>query len=91
MGDYTSMYGEPAVFPKVIGLNYEGILQCVARVQNNSDVQPTVSKDHYLKVIGGSLNLQEGLVYMNNNLNIDLSRVSIVLFLLFSSCMARRL
>lgn len=58
LGSSTSLRGEVVVFPKIIRLADDGILQCVARVQNNSNIQPTVSKDHYLKVIGGSLCLQ---------------------------------
>lgn len=62
LGTSTSLHGEVVVFPKIIRLADDGNLQCVARVQNNSNIQPTVSKDHYLKVIGGSLSLQGRII-----------------------------
>ncbi|RVE75803.1 hypothetical protein OJAV_G00002090 [Oryzias javanicus] len=51
LAEYTSLRGEDGVFPKMIKLSYEGYLACVASVQNNSAVTPTVSQMHYLKVI----------------------------------------
>ncbi|XP_053191983.1 Fc receptor-like protein 3 [Scomber japonicus] len=38
-------------FPLVVQLSYEGYLECVASAQNNSDIEPTLSNIHYLKVI----------------------------------------
>lgn len=55
LGEYTSMRGEIGVIPKKIQLSHEGYLECVASVQNNSAISPTVSQTHYLKVIGESL------------------------------------
>ncbi|XP_075895571.1 Fc receptor-like protein 5 [Nelusetta ayraudi] len=51
LGEYTSLYGDAAEFPRIIKLADDGNLQCMATAQNNSNIQPTVSKDHYLKVI----------------------------------------
>ncbi|XP_011477543.2 hemicentin-2-like isoform X1 [Oryzias latipes] len=51
LGEYTSMRGEIGVIPKKIQLSHEGYLECVASVQNNSAISPTVSQTHYLKVI----------------------------------------
>lgn len=33
---------------------HEGSLKCVATVQSDPDIKPTVSNIHYLRVIGGS-------------------------------------
>lgn len=60
LGEYTIM---PAVeqrfgsFPLVTRTSYEGELMCVAKSQNYTDIEPTFSKRHYLKVIGESLHL----------------------------------
>lgn len=63
LATYTSLDGEAGEFPQIIKLADDGNLQCVATAQNNSNIQPTVSKDHYLKVIGGSLSLQGHVVH----------------------------
>lgn len=51
LAESTSLYGEVVDFTRIITLADNGNLQCVARAQNNSNILPTVSKDHYLKVI----------------------------------------
>ncbi|KAL6110455.1 uncharacterized protein ACO6RY_19531 [Pungitius sinensis] len=51
LGEYTSLNGEVAVIPQVIKQFHEGYLECVAKVQNNSNIEPTISYTHYLKVI----------------------------------------
>uniref|UniRef100_A0A8C4ILU7 Si:dkey-93h22.7 n=1 Tax=Dicentrarchus labrax TaxID=13489 RepID=A0A8C4ILU7_DICLA len=51
LGYYTSLDEEVAVFPMVIKLYHEGNLECEAKVQNNSNIKPTVSNIHYLKVV----------------------------------------
>ncbi|KAM6939545.1 Fc receptor-like protein 5, partial [Xenentodon cancila] len=51
LGDFSSLAEEVAVFPKVIKPFLEGELVCVASVQNNSQVNPTVSETHFFKVI----------------------------------------
>ncbi|XP_062289417.1 Fc receptor-like protein 5 [Scomber scombrus] len=43
--------GEVSNFPLVVQLSYEGYLECVASAQNNSNIEPTVSNKHHLKVI----------------------------------------
>uniref|UniRef100_A0A8C5FRQ2 Ig-like domain-containing protein n=1 Tax=Gadus morhua TaxID=8049 RepID=A0A8C5FRQ2_GADMO len=49
---YTSLDGSPAVFPMVVRrASHEGNLECVASVQNNSRIQPSVSPPHRLKVL----------------------------------------
>lgn len=63
LAESTSLYGEVVDFTRIITLADDGNLQCVARAQNNSNILPTVSKDHYLKVIGGSLSLQGRIVH----------------------------
>ncbi|KAM9363615.1 Fc receptor-like protein 5 [Symphorus nematophorus] len=64
LGDYTSLNGEVAVFPKVIKRDYEGNLLCTAKAQNNSNIQPTVSTMHYLKVVepvsGAEIDVRSG-------------------------------
>ncbi|XP_024917853.1 Fc receptor-like protein 5 [Cynoglossus semilaevis] len=47
----TSLAGEPGIFILIIKPSHEGNLQCEARVQNRSNINPTFSKSHYLKVI----------------------------------------
>lgn len=54
LGEYTSLDGEIAVFPTIIKPYHEGNLECVAKAQNNSAIQATVSTAHYLEVIGKS-------------------------------------
>ncbi|XP_033976531.1 Fc receptor-like protein 5 isoform X1 [Trematomus bernacchii] len=51
LGWYTSLNGEVANFPIVVQPNHEGNLECVAKAQNNSDIEPTVSYTQYLKVL----------------------------------------
>lgn len=46
---------ETAVIPILVKPYHEGNLECVAKAQNNSDIEPIVSYTHYLKVIGESL------------------------------------
>ncbi|KAM9819787.1 uncharacterized protein ACBT44_009441 isoform 2-T2 [Syngnathus typhle] len=50
-GFYTSSDGQAASFPIVIQTFHEGNLECVARAQNNSLLEPSVSYTHNLKVI----------------------------------------
>ncbi|KAK5899809.1 hypothetical protein CesoFtcFv8_009240 [Champsocephalus esox] len=51
LGFYTSLNGKVANFPIVVKPNHEGNLECVAKAQNNSDIEPTVSYTQYLKVL----------------------------------------
>ncbi|XP_029310269.1 hemicentin-2 isoform X2 [Cottoperca gobio] len=51
LGEYTSLDREVAVFPMVIKPSHEGNLTCVAKAQNNSNIEPTVSDTQYLKVV----------------------------------------
>ncbi|XP_037097329.1 uncharacterized protein si:dkey-93h22.7 isoform X2 [Syngnathus acus] len=51
LGYYTSSDGQAASFSIVIQTFHEGNLECVARAQNNSLVEPSVSYTHNLKVI----------------------------------------
>ncbi|KAK5866522.1 hypothetical protein PBY51_020708 [Eleginops maclovinus] len=51
LGEYTSLNGEIAVFPMVVKPYHEGYMVCVAKAQNNSNIEPTVSYTQYLKVI----------------------------------------
>nr|XP_057939281.1 hemicentin-2 isoform X2 [Doryrhamphus excisus] len=64
LGLYSSLNGETATFPIVIRTLHEGNLECVARAQNNSLLEPTVSYTHYLKVIepvaGAKVIIQSG-------------------------------
>lgn len=59
LGFYTSLNGEVANFPIVVKPNHEGNLECVAKAQNNSDIEPTVSYTQYLKVLGECLYYQK--------------------------------
>ncbi|CAL8330403.1 unnamed protein product [Lota lota] len=64
---HTSLDGSPAAFPMVVRYTtHEGYLECVASVQNNSLIRPTVSRPHYLKVVepvkGATLAVQSGAV-----------------------------
>lgn len=54
LGEYTSLAGKEARIPVVIEAYHEGNLECVAKAQNNSNIKPTVSNVHYLRVVGGS-------------------------------------
>lgn len=49
--EYTSLNGERGVFPIWIKTFHDGNLECVARAQNNTSVQPTVSSILRLRVI----------------------------------------
>ncbi|XP_049426903.1 platelet endothelial cell adhesion molecule [Epinephelus fuscoguttatus] len=51
LGEYSSMDWETAVIPILVKPYHEGNLECVAKAQNNSDIEPIVSYTHYLKVI----------------------------------------
>ncbi|KAM6942162.1 Fc receptor-like protein 5 [Lycodopsis pacificus] len=51
LGESTSLNGEVGTMPMVITLYHEGSLECVAKAQNNSNIEPTVSYAHYLKVV----------------------------------------
>nr|BBC70851.1 Fc receptor like protein 3 [Paralichthys olivaceus] len=53
LGESTALSGETGVFNLVSKLSHEGNLECVARAQNNSHVEPTVSRTHYLRVVEG--------------------------------------
>lgn len=55
LGEYTSLDGEIAAFPMVIKHYHDGNLECVAKAQNNSNIEPTVSDTHHLKVVGKCL------------------------------------
>ncbi|XP_045904417.1 platelet endothelial cell adhesion molecule [Micropterus dolomieu] len=50
-GEYSSLNGVVANFPLVIKQSLEGNLECVAKGQNNSNIEPTVSYTHYLRVV----------------------------------------
>ncbi|XP_044047330.1 Fc receptor-like protein 3 isoform X2 [Siniperca chuatsi] len=45
------MDGVLASFPLAIKHSHEGNLECVAKGQNNSNIEPTVSNTHYLRVV----------------------------------------
>lgn len=51
LGEYSSLNEERGVFPIVIKMSHDGNLECVARAQNNTSVEPTVSSLHRLRVI----------------------------------------
>ncbi|XP_042340419.1 uncharacterized protein LOC121941657 [Plectropomus leopardus] len=51
VAEYTSLNREAAVFPIVTRLEDDGNLECVAKAQNDSAIEPTVSYTHYLKVV----------------------------------------
>lgn len=55
LGEYTSLDGEVASFLLVIKPSHEGSLQCVAKAQNNTNIEPMVSSIHYLRVLGKSI------------------------------------
>ncbi|KAJ3614748.1 hypothetical protein NHX12_018318 [Muraenolepis orangiensis] len=72
-GDRSNVLAESTLdggvvdFPMLISYTtHEGFLECVASVQNNSGIRPTVSQRHYLKVVvpvkGVSLEVQSGAV-----------------------------
>ncbi|XP_058495482.1 platelet endothelial cell adhesion molecule-like isoform X3 [Solea solea] len=50
LGDSTSLAGEAAIFNLVVKPSHAGDLVCQARAQNNSNIKPTFSNTHYLKV-----------------------------------------
>ncbi|XP_010870903.4 Fc receptor-like protein 3 isoform X2 [Esox lucius] len=51
LGFYSALSGQVAVIPLYIIPSYEGYLVCVASIQNNTDVQPSVSPRHHLRVV----------------------------------------
>ncbi|XP_041641835.1 Fc receptor-like protein 5 [Cheilinus undulatus] len=51
LSEYTSLKGEIAIFPLVIKSHHDGNLECLAKAQNNSKIEPTVSHTHHLKVV----------------------------------------
>ncbi|XP_022611170.1 titin-like isoform X2 [Seriola dumerili] len=55
LGDHTSLEGEPGTFLIIIKLFHEGNLECVARPQNRSNIEPTISNTLYLRVIAERL------------------------------------
>ncbi|XP_077380647.1 platelet endothelial cell adhesion molecule isoform X6 [Festucalex cinctus] len=62
LGFYSS---STASFPLIVKTSHEGNLECVARAQNNSHVEPSVSYTHSLKVIepvaGAEVIIQSGV------------------------------
>nr|XP_043883616.1 contactin-5 isoform X1 [Solea senegalensis] len=50
LGDSTSLAGEAATFNLVVKPSHAGALVCQARAQNNSNIKPTFSNTHDLKV-----------------------------------------
>ncbi|XP_036948377.1 hemicentin-1-like isoform X3 [Acanthopagrus latus] len=64
--EYTSLERRVADFPIYVQPYHEGNLECVARAQNNSLIEPTVSNIHYLKVIepvkGAEIEVRSGSV-----------------------------
>lgn len=55
LGEYSSPKGQRGVFPILIKASHDGNLECVAKAQNNTSIEPTVSSHHRLRVIGESL------------------------------------
>ncbi|MEQ2274594.1 hypothetical protein XENORESO_000704 [Xenotaenia resolanae] len=52
LGDYPIKPGqEIGVFPREIKDVYEGYLECVASIQNNTEINATVSQPHFFKVV----------------------------------------
>ncbi|CAL9700659.1 unnamed protein product [Knipowitschia caucasica] len=51
LAESTSLNGEKGVFPVVIKTFHDGNLECVARAQNNTSIQPTTSFHHHLRVV----------------------------------------
>ncbi|KAM4750786.1 Fc receptor-like protein 1 [Anableps anableps] len=52
LGEYSlPVQQEIGVFPKVIKAEHEGYLECVASIQNNTEINATVSNAHFLKVV----------------------------------------
>ncbi|XP_045546850.1 platelet endothelial cell adhesion molecule isoform X2 [Salmo salar] len=66
LGFYSALSGEMANFPLFITASYEGYMVCVASVQNNTVIQPTVSERHHLRVVdpvnGAEVVVQSGSV-----------------------------
>ncbi|XP_064817602.1 Fc receptor-like protein 3, partial [Oncorhynchus masou masou] len=66
LGFYTALSGEMANFPLFITASYEGYMVCVASVQNNTVIHPTVSQRHHLRVVdpvnGAEVVVQSGSV-----------------------------
>lgn len=65
LGEYTSLEGEPGSFLFVIKLYHEGDLQCAARPQNRSYIEPKFGNIHHLRVIqpvkGAEILIRSGL------------------------------
>ncbi|KAM8843395.1 Fc receptor-like protein 3 isoform 2-T2 [Synchiropus picturatus] len=51
LGEFSSLNGEAAEIAMVIRWHHDGSLECVAKAQNNSAFQQTVSNTHRLRVI----------------------------------------
>ncbi|XP_053713488.1 Fc receptor-like protein 3 [Synchiropus splendidus] len=51
LGEFSSLNGEAAEIAMVIRWHHDGSLECVAKAQNNSTFQQTVSNTHRLRVI----------------------------------------
>ncbi|XP_029601039.1 uncharacterized protein LOC115184170 isoform X6 [Salmo trutta] len=66
LGFYSALSGEMANFPLFITASCEGYMVCVASVQNNTVIQPTVSERHHLRVVdpvnGAEVVVQSGSV-----------------------------
>ncbi|XP_052382062.1 platelet endothelial cell adhesion molecule [Oncorhynchus keta] len=66
LGFYSALSGEKANFPLFITASYEGYMVCVASVQNNTVIHPTVSQRHHLRVVdpvnGAEVVVQSGSV-----------------------------
>ncbi|XP_031667361.1 Fc receptor-like protein 1 isoform X2 [Oncorhynchus kisutch] len=66
LGFYSALSGEMANFPLYITASYEGYMVCVASVQNNTVIHPTVSPRHHLRVVdpvnGAEVVVQSGSV-----------------------------
>ncbi|XP_071381267.1 Fc receptor-like protein 3 isoform X2 [Centroberyx affinis] len=76
LAEYTSMNGTIAEFPMIARSYHEGYLECEARVQNNSLIQPTISDRHYLKVVepvqGAEVVVQSGPVEFHGGKTLEL-------------------
>nr|XP_043883618.1 hemicentin-1 isoform X3 [Solea senegalensis] len=60
LGDSTSLAGEAATFNLVVKPSHAGALVCQARAQNNSNIKPTFSNTHDLKVFEPRMVVFEG-------------------------------
>ncbi|KAM3624175.1 uncharacterized protein V6R79_020294 [Siganus canaliculatus] len=77
LAEYTSLDGEAASFPLIAKPRHEGDLVCVAKAQNNSNIEPTASFAHYLKVItkvqGAAIEIVTGSVEMFEGATLELN------------------